>query len=83
MGSGELKVITKKMLLDRMFIENDLSDHTLFLYRGKSNQSAYVHYIAEHIAELGNTDVETMATTTTDNYFKLFSLAKRPASFDL
>jgi TatD DNase family protein len=82
-SAKELKEVARKIPLDRMLVETDAPYLAPVPYRGKSNQPAYVRYVAEHIAELRNTDVETIATATTDNYFKLFSSAKRPASFEL
>jgi len=82
-SAKELKEVARKMPLDRMLVETDAPYLAPVPFRGKSNQPAYVRYVAEHIAELRNTDVEAIASATTDNYFKLFSSAKRPASFDL
>ncbi len=82
-SAKELKEVARKMPLERMLVETDSPYLAPVPYRGKSNQPAYVRYVAEHIAELRNTDVETIATATTDNYFKLFSSARRPASFEL
>lgn len=79
-SAKELKEVAKKMPLDRMLVETDAPYLAPVPYRGKSNQPAYVRYVAEHIAELRNTDVESIASATTDNYFKLFSSAKRPAT---
>lgn len=82
-SARELKEVARKMPLDRMLVETDSPYLAPVPYRGKSNQPAYVHYVAEHIAELRNTDLETIAEATTNNYFKLFSAAKRPAVSDL
>jgi TatD DNase family protein len=76
-SAKELKEVAKKMPLDRMLVETDAPYLAPVPFRGKSNQPAYVRYVAEHIAELRNTDVESIAEATTDNFFKLFSVAKR------
>jgi hypothetical protein len=34
-----------------------------------------VRYVAEHIASLRHTDVETIAERTTENFFRLFTSA--------
>ena len=80
-SAKELKEVARKMPLDRMLVETDSPYLAPVPFRGKSNQPAYVRYVAEHIAELRNSDVESIAAVTTDNYFKLFSFAKRPESF--
>jgi len=82
-SARELKEVARKIPLDRMLVETDAPYLAPVPYRGKSNQPAYVRHVAEHIAELRNTDVESIARATTDNYFKLFTTAKRPHSFDL
>ena len=76
-SAKELKDVARKMPLERMLVETDAPYLAPVPYRGKSNQPAYVRFVAEHIAELRNTDVESIAAATTENYFKLFSSAKR------
>ena len=77
-SARELQDVARKMPLDRMLVETDSPYLAPMPYRGKSNQPAYVRYVAEKIARLRNTDVEAIAAATTDNYFKLFSSARRP-----
>ncbi len=79
-SARELQDVARKMPLDRMLVETDAPYLAPVPYRGKSNQPAYVRYVAEKIAELRNTDVESIAAATTDNYFKLFSTARRPGT---
>ena len=76
-SARDLQDVARKMPLDRMLVETDAPYLAPVPYRGKSNQPAYVRYVAEKIAELRNTDVESIAAATTDNYFKLFSSARR------
>ena len=51
--------------LERMLVETDSPYLTPVPYRGKSNQPAYVRYVAEHIAELRGRALETIARATT------------------
>ena len=81
-SARELQEVARKMPLDRMLVETDAPYLAPVPYRGKSNQPAYVRYVAEKIAKLRNTDVEAIAAATTDNYFKLFSSARRPVSLN-
>ena len=81
-SARELQEVARKMPLDRMLVETDAPYLAPVPYRGKSNQPAYVRYVAEQIARLRNTDVEAIAAATTDNYFKLFSSARRPVSLN-
>jgi len=40
--------------------------------RGRSNQPAYVRYVAEFLAELRGESFADLARATTENYFRLF-----------
>ena len=79
-SARELQDVARKMPLDRILVETDAPYLAPVPYRGKSNQPAYVRYVAEQIARLRNTDVEAIAEATTDNYFSLFTSAKRPVN---
>jgi TatD DNase family protein len=59
---------------DRLLVETDCPFLAPVPKRGKRNEPAYVLHVAEHVAKLRNVDLETLATQTTDNAFKLFSL---------
>ena len=72
-----LKDVARKMPMDRMLVETDSPYLAPVPYRGKSNQPAYVRYVAEHIAELRNKPVDDICAATTDNFFNLFSTASR------
>ncbi|MEE9451506.1 MAG: TatD family hydrolase, partial [Gammaproteobacteria bacterium] len=48
-------------------------------YRGKSNQPAYVRYVAEKIAQLRNMSYADIEEHTTENFFNLFNLKKTVA----
>jgi len=69
----ELKQVAKEVPADRILIETDSPYLAPVPYRGKSNQPAYVRYVAEHIAELRGESLETIAQTTTDNFNRLFN----------
>jgi len=74
-----LKDVARRLPLERMLVETDAPWLAPVPYRGKPNQPAYVRFVAEHIAELRDTDVESIAEATTRNFFKLFTRA-RPAA---
>ena len=71
-----LREVARRVPLERMLVETDAPYLTPVPYRGKSNQPAYVRYVAEHIAEVRGEPLETIAAATTDNFFKLFQAAK-------
>ena len=71
-----LKDVARRVPLDRMLIETDSPYLAPVPHRGKTNQPAYVKHVAECIAELRGDDYETIATASTENFFKLFRAAK-------
>ncbi|MGE5147872.1 MAG: TatD family hydrolase, partial [Candidatus Eiseniibacteriota bacterium] len=48
-------------------------------YRGKRNEPAYVAGTAACVAEVKGMAPDALARVTTDNFFRLFAKAKRPA----
>ncbi len=59
--------------LESMLIETDSPYLAPTPFRGKTNQPAYVRYVAESIAALKQLDHEFVAEQTTKNYYNLFS----------
>jgi len=70
-----LKEVARQVPLDKMLVETDSPYLAPTPYRGKSNQPAFVKYVAEHIAQLRNTSVEEISEATTENFFRLFKSA--------
>ncbi|HZX30993.1 MAG TPA: TatD family hydrolase [Rhodocyclaceae bacterium] len=73
-----LKDVATRAPLDRILVETDSPYLAPVPYRGKTNQPAYVRHVAEEIAKLRGLGFDQVATATTDNFFRLFSTAKRP-----
>lgn len=71
-NAKELQEVAQKIPLDRMLIETDAPYLAPVPYRGKSNQPAYVKYVAEYIAQLRGVSTEEIAEATTENFSKLF-----------
>ena len=71
-----IKEVACKIPLDRLLIETDAPYLAPVPFRGKTNQPAYVKYVAEEIAQLRGLSFETVARATTDNFFRLFSSIK-------
>jgi len=71
-----LQDVAKRVPLDRMLVETDSPWLAPMPFRGKTNQPAYVKYVAEYIAELRDDTVDNIATATTENFFRLFASAK-------
>ncbi len=60
--------------LDRMLIETDSPYLTPVPYRGKRNDSTYVHLVAEKLAEWKGISVEEMVQATWDNGKRFFGI---------
>ncbi len=71
-----LKEVAKQVPLDMLLVETDSPYLAPVPMRGKTNQPAFVKYVAEHIAELREMDYEEIARVSTDNFFQLFKGAK-------
>ena len=74
-NADPLREVARRTPFDRLLVETDAPYLTPVPYRGKSNQPAYVRYVAEHIAEIRGVGLETIAQATTRNFFKLFQYA--------
>lgn len=59
---------------DRLLIETDCPYITPEPYRGKRNESSYVRFVAEKIAQIRGVSVEDIGRITTENAKKLFGI---------
>jgi TatD DNase family protein len=73
-NAAELKDVARRVPLDRMLIETDSPYLAPVPHRGKRNQPAWVRQVAEEIARLRDVPVATIATATSDNFFRLFGI---------
>ena len=62
----------KDIPLDCMVLETDAPYLTPVPFRGKRNESSYLTYIAQTLAEVKKVDIEQIAETTTLNAEKIF-----------
>lgn len=60
---------------DRLLVETDCPFLAPVPKRGKTNEPAYVRYIAEYLASLRNVSLDELAKQTTDNACRLFGLS--------
>ncbi|MEO8007340.1 MAG: TatD family hydrolase [Betaproteobacteria bacterium] len=70
-----LKDVAREVPLESMLIETDSPYLAPIPYRGKTNQPAYVRFVAEEIARLKGISIESVAQATTANFFRLFDAA--------
>ncbi len=76
-NAAVVKDCARQVPLERMLVETDSPYLAPVPHRGKVNQPAFVRHVAEEIARLRETDVETVAARTTQNFFALFRHARR------
>lgn len=72
-----LQEVARTIPLECMLVETDAPYLAPMPHRGKSNEPAYVRYVAEFIAKLRGISYEEVAKKTTENFYKLFSKAER------
>jgi len=78
-NAEELRAIVRDVPLERLLVETDAPYLAPVPYRGRCNEPAYVAATAASVAALKGVDPEHLATATTDNFFRLFGKASRPA----
>ncbi len=67
-----LAELVKEVDLEHIVLETDAPYLAPAPFRGKRNESSYLKYIVEKIAEVKNIDVEEVAAVTTSNARKIF-----------
>jgi TatD DNase family protein len=77
--ADELRAIVRDVPLDRLLVETDAPYLAPVPYRGKRNEPAYVAATAATMAKLKGVVPEELAAATTENFFRLFKKARRPA----
>ena len=74
-NAQSIQAAAKIVPSDRLLIETDCPFLAPVPKRGKTNEPAYVRYVAERIASLRNTPLETLAKQTTANACQLFGIS--------
>ncbi len=72
-NSGLAEII-KDIDLDYIVLETDAPYLTPVPFRGKRNESSYLKYIAQKIADIKNISIEEVAERTTKNAEKIFGI---------
>lgn len=76
-NAESLREVARQVPADRILVETDSPYLAPVPKRGKTNQPAYVRYVAECVAEVRGERFEDLARRTTENYYRLFG---RPAA---
>ncbi len=77
--SEALRDIARDVPLDRLFVETDAPFLAPEPFRGKLCEPAHVVHTAAALAAAKGVTVDEIARATTENFFRLFTKAKRPA----
>jgi len=72
-----LRDVARHVPLDRLLIETDSPYLAPVPHRGKKNEPRYVTHVADQIAELRGLDRDEVVALTGENFFRLFSGARR------
>jgi TatD DNase family protein len=75
-NATNLKQVAQHIPLECMLVETDSPYLAPVPFRGKTNQPAYVKYVAEEIARLRGITLDEVAQATTHNFFRLFKQAR-------
>ena len=74
-NAHELREVARFVPLDRLLIETDSPYLAPVPFRGRTNQPAYVPFVAKQVAELKQLPQTEIARATSDNFDRLFRLA--------
>ena len=73
-SAKQVQAAAKIVPSDRLLIETDCPFLAPVPKRGKTNEPSYVRYVAEYVARLRETQLETLAQQTTANACRLFGI---------
>lgn len=76
-NAKELQAVIKEIPLDRLLVETDAPYLAPVPHRGKENEPAYTKDVAKFVAELKGVSLSELEKVTTENFFRLFPLAKK------
>lgn len=75
-NADALRDVARQVPADRLLVETDAPYLAPVPHRGKANLPQYVREVAEFLAPLRGVDVDTLAQQTTENFQRLFPLAR-------
>lgn len=75
-SAKDVQDVARRVPLERLLIETDSPYLAPVPYRGKPNEPAYVSHVGRFVAQLREQPEEALAQATTDNFFRLFKIAR-------
>jgi len=76
-AADSLRAVVRDIPLERLLVETDAPYLAPVPKRGKTNEPAFVAHTAAKVAELKGVGIAELESATTDNFFRLFTKAKR------
>lgn len=73
-SATEIKEVARKIPIERVLIETDSPYLAPVPYRGKTNQPAYVKFVAQELANLRSVPIDVIGRATSNNFMKLFKI---------
>jgi TatD DNase family protein len=77
--SDQLRATVRELPLDRLLLETDAPYLAPEPFRGRRNEPAHVALVAATLAAIKGLPLAEIEAATTDNFFRLFTKAQRPA----
>lgn len=71
-NADALRDVARRVPADRLLVETDCPYLAPIPFRGKTNEPAFVRFVAEQVAQVRGTSLDTIAEATTGNFFTLF-----------
>ena len=75
-SAKDLQAVARAVPLESMLIETDAPYLAPVPHRGRMNEPGLVRHVAEFLASLNDVPVEEIGRTTTENFFRLFKMAR-------
>lgn len=75
-SARDLQAVARAMPLENMLIETDAPYLAPVPHRGKINEPGLVLHVAQFLAPLKGVPVEEIGRATTENFFRLFNMAR-------
>ncbi len=76
-NAAALREVAARVPDDRLLIETDAPYLAPMPFRGKTNEPAFVRFVAACLAEVRQQSLDRIAEMTSENYFRLFSKSQK------